>query len=988
MSSISTKWTPKTRDYLVEKKQCLKNPTKSDSHPLGVVVVTKTATPSAAKTTTSSAFVDPLSNRTSQADLDPLSRAFVTDLDPLSRALAAAVNSNQRDSRPDQPSSSSVDSDTFEPWSSKRSLILNQYVTTKKISMTTATNNTNEESTIDTSRIIDTTTTASERVKSRLEQLDAFEGGQQTQSLTQQEYINRINDMNKEMVQAWKNDQRVKTLKIAIQCSKLLGDMNVMEFYPSKFVLITDVLDTFGKLVYNRLLEKSASGSGKMPDRIIPDLVPDGTRETTRNWFYKIAIIRELLPRILIEVAILKCYNFLSTTQYRSALVRMVKMCRGIGDPLVAAYVRCYICRVSVDIDFKFREPFEVAFADICQSFSLIDKSAVKDAYTAQKLTTSAYLSLYSPALDWIVQCLLHKLDEKSVEQIIQKTRADLNMPSGGAILNALLNTLSPALVRSQAATYIQMINESNEQYFPKSILYRSLGLSLLLSPPASTPSDLQLLNGVWRVVTKFQEPQAYMSCAEVWIELVAKEYTTKEVNTMLADIIKHLTPDRVFEEYYAKLHGIMIKLLNSIDDFPALFAMEKMLPFLDLFQRENVRVDLFKSILQTFVNRNSQEKTNDPVLISALLHCAKSVHDTLGALTIEDDIRDVSNLICSFIRRIDYGKDVEQELKFCVEARGSFGSLDSVTIALIQKVNCLAVSTFRIVNGVHTSVTSSFIRACMAFCYITIPSLENRLTKLNLYILSAQIAYLNQSLSQGDSFLKTAITLLSDFPKLIELEGKPVSSEKYLYESISNMISTLVAIPDSPEAGVLYLAHGLANVITSMKCWDETNESRILLLMNILCYFSTQVQTSLPYHIPKVEANDALYGNDQDFVTEIHQRIGRLCDQIVQILKDLGNTNAKRQSTLALEFFNRIIVHADLNQTKCLKFAMNLWNLYQKSATPENQKFAKRIQMMIETRAAHDQSFKRLSEAIGVTVETSRISSRSSSISNQSGND
>lgn len=58
-------------------------------------------------------------------------------------------------------------------------------------------------------------------------------------------------------------------------------------------------------------------------------------------------------------------------------------------------------------------------------------------------------------------------------------------------------------------------------------------------------------------------------------------------------------------------------------------------------------------------------------------------------ALTIEDDIRDVSNLICSFIRRIDYGKDVEQELKFCVEARGSFGSLDSVTIALIQVNEC-----------------------------------------------------------------------------------------------------------------------------------------------------------------------------------------------------------------------------------------------------------------------------------------------------------
>ncbi len=41
----------------------------------------------------------------------------------------------------------------------------------------------------------------------------------------------------------------------------------------------------------------------------------------------------------------------------------------------------------------------------------------------------SIYLSLYSPALDWIVQCLLHKLDEKKIEKIVNKTRAGLNLP-------------------------------------------------------------------------------------------------------------------------------------------------------------------------------------------------------------------------------------------------------------------------------------------------------------------------------------------------------------------------------------------------------------------------------------------------------------------------------------------------------------------------------------------------------------------------------
>jgi hypothetical protein len=40
------------------------------------------------------------------------------------------------------------------------------------------------------------------------------------------------------------------------------------------------------------------------------------------------------------------------------------------------------------------------------------------------------------------------------------------------------------------------------------------------------------------------------------------------------------------------------------------------------------------------------------------------------------------------------------------------------------------------------------------------------------------------------------AITLLSDFPKQIEIDGKLISSDKYLYESITNIMSTLVVVP------------------------------------------------------------------------------------------------------------------------------------------------------------------------------------------------
>ncbi len=74
-----------------------------------------------------------------------------------------------------------------------------------------------------------------------------------------------------------------------------------------------------GHLVYDRILRKSAytpPGSTvprMLPDDFTPDMVPPSAQETCRNWFLKIASIRELIPRLFVEAAILKCYSFLTS---------------------------------------------------------------------------------------------------------------------------------------------------------------------------------------------------------------------------------------------------------------------------------------------------------------------------------------------------------------------------------------------------------------------------------------------------------------------------------------------------------------------------------------------------------------------------------------------------------------------------------------------------------------------------------------------------
>lgn len=146
--------------------------------------------------------------------------------------------------------------------------------------------------------------------------------------------------------------------------------------------------------------------------------------------------------------------------------------------------------------------------------------------------------------------------------------------------------------------------------------------------------------------------------------------------------------------------------------------------------------------------------------------------------MTVEDEKRQIGQLICGLVQRVDYGRDFEKQLNFYAEARAAFPNLDSIHIQLVQVytyillncpfyftilhigtaifciciqcVNRLSVDTRKIVRGHHTRRTSAFVRACAAFCFITIPSLTLVHTRLQLYLLSGQVALLNQCLGQG----------------------------------------------------------------------------------------------------------------------------------------------------------------------------------------------------------------------------------------------
>uniref|UniRef100_A0A4W3ISX0 VPS35 endosomal protein-sorting factor-like n=1 Tax=Callorhinchus milii TaxID=7868 RepID=A0A4W3ISX0_CALMI len=824
----AVQWHSRCRNYKAELEACRFEviPVEfGDFHPLKLITVTDSKTKkvgrkgstSSTSSSSSSSMLDPLSSLLDGSD--PLS-LFAATADPLTIACCQPSFKREREEE------TGVGSD-FEPWCGKRGDILARYTTTEKLSINLFMGSEKGKATSPGSAV-------SEKVRNRLEELDDLEEGSQKEllNLTQQDYINRIEEQNQSLKDAWATDQKVKALKIVIQCSKLLSDTSVIQFYPSKFVLITDILDTFGKDSYQHFICRNCFLV--LQDNFSPDEVNETAKETCLNWFFKIASIRELISRFYVEVAILKCNKFLSKVGISETLPRLTSMIRGIGDPLVAVYARAYLFRVGMEVAPHLKDSLNKNFFDFLSTFKQIHGETVQNQLAVQRVEIPIYLTLYSPAIDWILQCIAYKA------------------------------------------------------------------------------------------------PEDYVNCAEVWIEYTCRHFTKRQVNTVLADVIKHLTPDRAFEDAYSQLQSIITKVLYNFHDFAVLFSMEKFLPFLDMFQKESVRVEVCKCIMDVFI-RHQQELTRDPVILNALMHVCKTMHDSVNALTLEDEKRSLAVFISGFIRMVSFGRDFEQQLSFYVEARSTFCNLEPVLVQLIHSVNQLAMETRKVMKGKHSRKTAAFVRACAAYCFITIPSLANIFTRLNLYLHSGQVALANQCLSQADAFFKAAISLLPEVPRMINIDGKMRTSEGFLFEFLSNFFSTLLIVPDHPEQGVLYLVRGLLNVIQDYT-WEDASDPKVRTYTNVLHLLAAVSQENYLYHVDKVDSNDNLYGSDPKFLAEINKLSDTLIGQILDHLKTLGkDENLRRQSALAMSLFNSILIHGDLRNNKLNQLAINLWNLAQK---------------------------------------------------------
>ena len=444
--------------------------------------------------------------------------------------------------------------------------------------------------------------------KSRMDQLEIKSKGASSnkgvQMISAQEFTNQLERLQKELHKFWDKDDKVACIRIAIQCAKLLNDVASPVFYPQKFILLTDILDTFGQLVLGRMkkLTKHHSGGKINIDdddlNIDYSLIPDKVQEICMNWFLKSACIREVLPRIYLELALVSCHKFMQRRVQQSDLLRLSKMVRGIAEPLCATYTAAYLARVGHSINPEAKD-----YLMILTEFSfLITAKAIKEG-NSKCASDEQYFSLFEPAIDWLFQCLATGSNKKIFAEVFDLY--EKSEKKKAIFLESIMRYFPSEIIASATTTMIMCIKDHYTEEKDKLRLIKELGLTLLKTPPKKNQPKLDYLNYGWEVMKQSQDAHMFLETAIVLVDFSIKNLNSSSVNVFIKEIFKKLQEFALSagsgDSLYMKLEYLLVKVMLTAKDFSELIGFENLLGLLNYFPT-SVKNKLCEMMLNFFV--------------------------------------------------------------------------------------------------------------------------------------------------------------------------------------------------------------------------------------------------------------------------------------------------------------------------------------------------------------------------------------------------
>jgi hypothetical protein len=634
---------------------------------------------------------------------------------------------------------------------------------------------------------------------------------------TQRDCVERLQKLNDNIARAWLEADRVAALKLSIKVVKLLGynaGGKAPEFYPILFFLVTDIADTVGQLVYKRIkakaenkseetyddeinddIENTSTGRKKslLPENWNSDDIRDSAKATCRNWFFKVASIRELVPRLYLEFALLDCMRFLRPEPPVDRLNRLIAQIKGVGDPLVSAYLRCYAAKkIATVLPEKFqKDALKTLFGDFISRYVVIndiDESNANNASAAMRrsgLKKDVLVRLMHPSLAWILSRNIKLAESSTLERSIQMCSNEFKGKPPLSFLSALFETLSEEVCAENAMRLVRLVKDSSsscnleEDVCDCAKCFIVLGKAFARVPPQEQ-YRLDVLMEVWKVLGKWNEDQLehYAGVTDAFVDFVAENFTRSQLEILLKDLAKRVKKSRAkfFDgdvELAARrkiqggnlaknIENICTTILFRFEDISLALSLSGFSYLVDQLGGSH-KVQFSRKLLERI--GKSKHRLEGSSVINHAFEGAKAVHDSVdplalrtGSLAEVDESMNLFDLVTSFVSKVHFeASDVDAELRFLMNCRSAFTNADGALIKVVQRA--IAIVKHCVTKDVkNNEKTKAQAASCVAFCQITIPSVENIEARLNMIVETAKYATACELHAQVDGVISSAI--------------------------------------------------------------------------------------------------------------------------------------------------------------------------------------------------------------------------------------
>ncbi|KAL2476340.1 hypothetical protein Adt_37076 [Abeliophyllum distichum] len=722
--------------------------------------------------------------------------------------------------------------------------------------------------------------------------------------ISQREYVSRLLELKDEIKLAWYADDRVTSLRLSIKVARLLMDTTTIQFYPTLFVLATDIMDMLGDLVWNRIKQKAEfTEDGRficsLPDNFkVGDICFDA-KETCNNWFCKIGSVRDLIPRIYLELSIMHCWRFLLDHPMDN-LQRLVMMIRGIADPLASAYCRLYLVRCAQRLPQHDTGYLIVCINDLKVQLSRLT-SARESTHGNFSGNSKLLVSLIEPTIEYIIICLFKDLNQMEIRNMLVALGMGRNQSDSfencsciSIILHHILKELHLGFLCSNAFEMLHLIECTDDFSFDQCLNYKLLGFRLCERIPEVSKVDL-VVDKIVQVISRYNSLDAYLKVADAYLDIIFENQFDPYLNVILDGIFQRAREDEIGENELASLQSIFLKLISHFANIENLLALNHFIDILDVMYGSS-RNTINMHILN-MATRNGCVR--DPTVIEVLFEVSQALSDGVDFLNLrKDDYQHPAHLISRFVYMVDYGPEVEHHLTFLTECRAAFGSMSELQETLVHSSNNLAVKAMRYGNN-----NISFIKSCLAFNEVTIPSIHTHLRQLNLYLETAEVALLGGFVSHLDMLIDAAVNCLRNVEPV---DGLLVPGDvDGIISLINKLCGIMVMVPGNLEQGVACIPKLVLSILDSQS-WMFPR-MKIKVSCTIISLSSALTQNPLPYHASsrEVMGNDHLFFGVPAYSQELLSFSAVILQKIVNTV--LEEPSMAVRGKLALEACNCI---------------------------------------------------------------------------------